>query len=209
MSSLTRCGRNSRAMRMASFQRSASLYILTASSGFLARMWSASALVNSDRSTKTLACATSTSGTEAGSDVSATRSALAQSCWCVYMSMASFGLSALINSFSACSKRPSSSRYMAYLRCTSGSFSLREASASEKACSNAPISMAYSMASSMRPNLVSSLAPASPPSDVAHAYATFLEALTPPCSFATRMASSHRSLARYMLTAEPQSEAST
>ena len=39
-------------------------------------------------------------------------------CWCTYMSMASFGLSALRNSFSASSKRPSSSRNMANLRCT-------------------------------------------------------------------------------------------
>lgn len=64
-------------------------------------------------------------------------------------------------------------------------------------------------ACSISPNLVSSFAPASPPSETAHAYATFLLALTPPCSLATRMASSHRSFALYILTAEPQSCVST
>mmetsp|Transcript_38832 Transcript_38832/g.96480 ORF Transcript_38832/g.96480 Transcript_38832/m.96480 type:complete len:253 (+) Transcript_38832:1323-2081(+) len=140
--SATRCGRNSRAIRVASCQRAASLYALTASSGFLARTKSASASVNLDSSTHTLACATSTSGIEPGSFASATRVALAQFCWCTYMSIASFGLSALMNSFSASSNRPSSSRYMAYFKCTSGSFSLREAIASSKACSKAPDSVA-------------------------------------------------------------------
>jgi hypothetical protein len=56
---------------------------------------------------------------------------------------------------------------------------------------------------------VSKFAPASPPMCTAHAYATCLEALSPPWSLATRIASSHRSFARYMLTADFQSFAST
>ena len=58
----------------------ASLYALTASSGFLARTYSASAFVNSPRSTQTFACAVSTSGIDAGSFASAIRVAFAQSC---------------------------------------------------------------------------------------------------------------------------------
>ena len=120
----------------------ASLYALTASSGFLARTYSASAFVNSPRSTQTFACAVSTSGIDAGSFASAIRVAFAQSCWCVYISIASFGLSAFTNSFPASSNRPSSSRNIANLRCTSGNFSFFEADARLNAWSNAPDSVA-------------------------------------------------------------------
>ena len=55
-----------------------------------------------------------------------------------------------------------------------------------------------SIACSISPNFVSSFAPASPPSETAHAYETFFDAAGPPCRCATRIASSHRSLARYL-----------
>jgi hypothetical protein len=47
-----------------------------------------------------------------------------------------------MKAFSASSKRPSSSRYIAYLRCTSGSFSFLLAFASWKAWSKEPLSVA-------------------------------------------------------------------
>ena len=60
----------------------------------------------------------------------------------VYISIASFGLSAFTNSFSASSNRPSSSRNIANLRCTSGNFSFLEADARLNAWSKAPDSVA-------------------------------------------------------------------
>ena len=102
-----------------------------------------SAFPKSFCSARTRPFATKISGTLCVSWFSATRMALPHSCWCRYMSIASLGFSALRNSSSASLNLPSSSRYMAYLRCTSRSFwVVRELCARSKACSKAPFSRA-------------------------------------------------------------------
>mmetsp|Transcript_8110 Transcript_8110/g.30358 ORF Transcript_8110/g.30358 Transcript_8110/m.30358 type:complete len:302 (-) Transcript_8110:3216-4121(-) len=157
------------------------------------------------------ACAQSVALSNSGAVSVATLTAACQSPQCAHISMASLGLSAITNARSALAKSPSSSRNKARFKYISailvgGNF---PCFASTRAYGKSPVSTKCAAPLSKRPNFFSKAVPKVSSSDLAHAYATCLDADPPPPARAALTASSQSPASRNIVTASFHSPFST